>query len=68
MLEPSSVDKSKIDVLILSSFDYKEMWKREFEGSEMEVIDVYDELEKVGIYCQREFYKLDYELADFELE
>lgn len=56
-----------IDFLLLSSYQYKDVWKEELSSfSDIKIIDMYDIFEENGIYCNREFYHLTYEKEDFE--
>lgn len=64
---PDQVEEYKIDFVILSSFKHRKNWKKEFADSSVQrVVDIYEELEKEGIVCEREFYAMDYVKEDFE--
>lgn len=56
-----------IDFLLLSSYQYRDVWKEEMiPFQDIKIIDMYDIFEENGIYCNRDFYHLTYEKEDFE--
>ena len=56
-----------IDFLLLSSYQYKDVWKKELSSfSNIKMIDMYDVFMENGIYYNREFFHLAYEKEDFE--
>ncbi|WP_301092807.1 lipopolysaccharide biosynthesis protein [Thomasclavelia cocleata] len=63
---PCEVKKYEVDYIIISSFKYREIWKKEFEGEvRLRVVDIYEELEKKGIFCDRDFFTMNYTKEDF---
>ncbi|MBQ3513260.1 MAG: hypothetical protein IJA32_05605 [Lachnospiraceae bacterium] len=56
-----------IDFLLLSSYQYRDVWKEEMiPFQNIKIIDMYDIFKENGIYCNRDFYHLTYEKEDFE--
>lgn len=68
IISPDEVDEYKIDEILLSSFDYRGVWKEELEGTKIKLHDIYDSFEKKGIVCTQEFYKRKYISEDFLME
>lgn len=61
------IEKYKIDYIVISSYDYREIWKNELKGKmDVQIIDLYEILETKGIVCTKEFYKNNYIKEDFE--
>lgn len=55
-----------VESVIISSFKYRDNWRKELEGrSGLHIVDIYGELEKAGIVCDREFYEMKYMPEDF---
>ena len=68
VISPDEIGKYKIDEVLLSSFDYRGVWKEELEGTKIKLHDIYDSFEKKGIVCTQEFYKRKYISEDFLME
>lgn len=67
VLTTDEMQNEKIDCLIISSYDYRRQWKEELLlANYSNVIDIYEELEKEGIYCNKEFYKKNFINRDFD--
>lgn len=71
MITPDEMREKHIDVVIVSSFRYREEIKKELMQAEnrYQIIDIYDMLEEQGIFLDRGFYeqrilKEDYEGID----
>ena len=67
VITPEEIQNYKIDKILLSSFEYKDVWKEELSRTSAELIDLYREYEKAGIDCTRAFYKRKYIPQDFIL-
>lgn len=66
IIAPDEINKYAIDCIIISSFKYRESWKKEFDNQRgIRVFDFYAEMEAEGIFCDREFYRTIYEKEDF---
>lgn len=65
MKETAEGDKYHINKMLISSFDYLYVWKEECQKMGAQVIELHGLLEREGIICQEEFYKLEYSEKDF---
>lgn len=63
---PDEIEKYGVDCVVISSFKYREIWKKEFESDAgLRVVDIYEELEKEGISSVRDFFYMNYIREDF---
>lgn len=63
---PEEISKYQIKNIVISSFKYRDSWKKEFDGcKELRIVDIYEAMEKEGIMCDREFYLTEYVAEDF---
>lgn len=66
VISPDEVEKHGIECIVISSFQYRDNWKKECENqSNLRIFDFYSVMESKGISCEREFYLTDYEREDF---
>lgn len=69
VIPPEEIDGHGIECILISSFKYREAWKKELEGNgKLRVFDFYEAMEKAGISCGRDFFyaEEDYRRQDFE--
>lgn len=61
------LSKDKIDKVVISSFDFDQIWKKELSNylDKAQVVSIYDYLETQGVICQKEFYRYHYQKEDF---
>ena len=71
ILNPENIYETKIDHIIVSSFEFRELWKKELKNQNLDntvnILDIYDELAKRGVICKRDFYKKDFIKEDFNI-
>lgn len=66
VISPAEISKYQIKNIVISSFKYRDSWKKEFDGcKELRIVDIYEAMEKEGIMCDREFYLTEYVAEDF---
>lgn len=66
VLNPETLHGIKIDYFVVSSYGYRKQWKKELTQLNCgNVIEIYEQLEKEGIICNKEFYKKDFVEEDF---
>lgn len=69
VIHTNEIGNYGINCVIISSFRYRENWKKELKQfSGIKIFDIYDEMENQGIACDREFYSMNYIKEDFKVE
>lgn len=69
VLKLDEFQNTKIDYIIVSSYDFGKQWKNELVHLDYDnVVEIYEELENAGIFCTKEFYKKDFIKEDFVYE
>ena len=65
IIDLDELENRGIQAIILSSYDYREMLRRESKKypKNLDIIDIYSIFEKNGIYCTKNFY-MDIKLKD----
>lgn len=52
------ITEELMDVIIISTYDYREEIKKELEDFDVKIIDIYDYLEQAGFHLTEEFYNV----------
>lgn len=69
VLMPEDLKSINLDYIIVSSYSFGQQWKSELieqnRQNNISIIDLYEELAKKGIICNKDFYKKDFIREDF---
>ncbi len=69
VLLPNDLQSINLDYIIVSSYDFGKQWKAylsaQITTNTINIVDIYEELAKEGIFCKKDFYKKDFIKEDF---
>lgn len=68
VIQIEQIYKYGVDCVVISSFRHRESWKEELDNYKgIKIVDIYVELERQGIVCEKEFWMMDYKKEDFRI-